>query len=447
MVNKNNCLFLSEFGSVGDGIALETMAIQKAIDKCCEQNMTLIINKGIYKTGTLYLRDNTTMFFEQGAKIIGSDNIDDYPDNPASFVDAVGQKRGKTLILGYQIKNVKIEGLGEINGQGEKFDEMHPAHDIRPFLVRLVKCTQISISGLHFKNSAAWCLHFRDCLDVNIDKIDVYNRCNSNNDGIDIDSSRNIAIKNIRIDSGDDALCLKSTGENSCENVSIEDSYVSSGWAGFKIGTESVGDIKHITVRKCVFEDILGCGIKIVPTDGARVEDVKIQDVKMINCTGPIFIACGERLRKYAGIGRNDYSKIKDITIENIVADVISAPVRGLYLGEIWGNAVGGVIVSGTNNNHIENIVFNNLVLSLPGGITQNPNIGDVVELREQYPEFHLFDIVPAKGIFIRNANTVFLEQIKISFKKTDIRELVFFKNVTSIYQNDVQELNIEESK
>ena len=257
--------------------------------------------------------NNSKIILEKNATISGSRNIEDYPDNEASFVDAVGQRRGKTLILANKIKNVSIVGDGEILGNGSGFDM-----DTRPFLIRIVDCENVKIERIKLTDAAAWCLHINRCFDINIKNVSIDSHCNENNDGIDIDSSENVNVENCNIISGDDGICLKTTSERPCKNIFVKDCKVSSGWAGFKIGTESVGDFSHIRVTGCYFYDTLGCGIKIVPTDGANVSDVIISNIQMENCTGPIFIALGERLRSYAGIGRDTLSSIEDICIENV---------------------------------------------------------------------------------------------------------------------------------
>ena len=416
--------YVKDYGVQKDSYELQTEKIQHAIDDCAEQGFELVFEKGVYRTGTLFLRNNSKIVLEENAVISGSDCIEDYPDNDASFVDAVEQRRGKTLILAHKAENVSVTGSGEICGNGGEFSE-----DTRPFLVRVVESNHVKIDGVRLTKAAAWCLHINNCTHVDIKNITIDSRVNDNNDGIDIDSSDNVNVENCHIMSGDDGICLKATSDRPCKNIFVKNCKVSSGWAGFKIGTESVGDFSHIRVSGCYFYDILGGGIKIVPTDGANVKDVKISDIQMENCTGPIFIALGERLRSYAGIGKDTLSTIENVCIENVTADAVSAPVRGTYLGQIWGNAKGGIIISGTKKNPIKNLSLRNIKASLPGGVTERIK-DEVPYIGEKYPEFHMMDIVPAKGIYMRDVDGATLENIQLSFKEADNRDVQFFENV-----------------
>lgn len=427
---------ITEFDVTPNSELVQTDLIQKAIDECAKENTVLEFVAGRYKTGTLFLRSNTKIHLLDNAVIFGSDNMEDYPDNEASFVDAVNQKRGKALVISYRAENVVISGEGKIFGNGSTLLEA-----TRPFLVRIVESKNVKIEGVSLCDAAAWCLHINGSSDVLIDGITINSDVNANNDGIDIDASNHITVKNSHIMSGDDGICLKATMDCACEYINIENCKVSSGWAGFKIGTESVGDIRHISVKNCYFYDVVGGGIKIVPTDGANVEDVVIENIEMSNCTGPIFIALGERLRKYAGVGRNTLSTIKDIRIENIKADVISAPIRGEYLGEIWGNAIGGIIISGTKKNFIKNLTLKNIEATLPGGVTDYAE-HEVIYIGEKYPEFHMMDTVPAKGVYLRNIENSEISDFKLSFKTGDVRKLYHIEDCNDLTVENISEVN-----
>ena len=424
MKNIKSCGVEANTGKV------QTKAIQKAIDDCAKSEETLVFEKGTYTCGTLVLRDNSHIVLEEGAVILGSEDTTDYPENEVSFVDAVGRKRGECLILIAKVRNVTLEGAGTICGNGAVFQGERD--EVRPFLMRVVEAENIHLSGISLTDAGAWCLHINKSNHVDIDGIRIDSDVNANNDGIDIDSSSYITIKNCDIVSGDDGICIKATTLLPCEYIEVSDCKVSSNWGCFKIGTESVGDVSHVKVQNCLFYDNIGGGIKIVPTDGMNIDDVYISDIEMKNATGPIFIGLGERLRRYAGIGRDTKSTIKNVVIRNIKADVLRAPERGLYLGEIWGHSIGGIIVSGTEENPIENLTMENIEASLPGGVghyeyTEVPPIG------ERYPEFHILDPVPAKGIYVRHTNNSVLKNIRLTFKEDDVRQSVFNENCTNL--------------
>ena len=125
---------ITEFNVTPNSEMVQTDLIQKAIDECAKENVVLEFVPGTYNTGTLFLRTNTSINLLEDAVISGSDNMEDYPDNEASFVDAVNQKRGKALIIAHRAEDIKITGEGKIFGNGTVLLE-----STRPFLVRIVE--------------------------------------------------------------------------------------------------------------------------------------------------------------------------------------------------------------------------------------------------------------------------------------------------------------------
>lgn len=87
------------FGAAGDGQALDTEAIQRAVDRVSgDGGGTLYFPPGDYLSGTVRLRDNVTLFLENGSTIWGSTNMADYnPDH-------------KHLLYAANAKNITLTG-------------------------------------------------------------------------------------------------------------------------------------------------------------------------------------------------------------------------------------------------------------------------------------------------------------------------------------------------
>ncbi len=416
------------FGAVGDGVSVDTAAIQRAIDTCASEGKTLVICAGTYYTGTLLLKSGLHMILEEGAEILGSTCMEDYFAY-SPFVDAVGVTRGKALIIAYDVENVTVEGSGTINGNGK-----HVVYEMdRPFLFKLEKSRNITVRGVHLTGSVCWCLHIDRCKDVNVEQVSIYNRGLENNDGIDIDASENVWIDGCDINCGDDAICLKTTSVNPCRNIHAKNCRISTNWGAFKIGTESAGDFSDIIIEDSYFYDVMGGGIKIVPVDGGFVRNVVVRNIKMVNCTGPIFIANGRRNRVYFGEQNPNISGMENILIENIQADVVKAPLHGFYFGEDWGEALGGILISGIPQRKVEGITLRNLQLDLPGGFTEERTEYHVREMADMYPEFHRFDPVPAKGVYIRHAKNIKLENVQLTYKKEDTRAELYVEDADGV--------------
>ncbi|OSN10166.1 exo-poly-alpha-D-galacturonosidase [Lonsdalea iberica] len=119
-------LNITRYGAKGDGVTLNTAAIQKAID-ACKPGCRVDIPAGVFKTGALWLKSNMTLNLVKGATLLGSDNPSDYPDGyklypystftrPASLINAIDQNSSTPGTF----KNIRIVGQGVIDGNGWK---------------------------------------------------------------------------------------------------------------------------------------------------------------------------------------------------------------------------------------------------------------------------------------------------------------------------------------
>ena len=398
-----------------------TEKLQAAIDRAAELSEELVVKPGVYVVGTVFLRSNLKLKLEEGAVILGSEEFCDYSDKVDLFTDAVDHQRGRSLIYADGISDAEISGGGIIDGRGGCFSTQHPNHEERPFLVRILNSKNIKISGITLKNPAAWTLHMLGCENVSVKGLYIHSRVNANNDAIDVDSCRNVRIENCRIDSGDDAICLKSTYNKPCADIFVSGCVITTAWAGFKVGTESVGDFENIVFRDSCIYDCGGCAIKLCPVDGANLRGLEIKNVQLINVTGPIFIANGSRMRVYhEGHEKAVPGRISDVLIENVSGSCRDA-VGTVYKGEAWGNAKTAVCISGTVDRPAENITLRNISLKMAGGVEEYTK-EEVPEMGDRYPEFHNFGVLPASGIYIRHAKNVRTENVSFEFAKNDVR-------------------------
>ncbi|GAA4839451.1 glycoside hydrolase family 28 protein [Luteimicrobium xylanilyticum] len=77
------------FRAVGDGTTVNTRAIQKAVDSCRSRGCTVVIPKGTFRTGALFLHSNMTLELAQGARLLGSDDWADYPVEKGYYLYAI----------------------------------------------------------------------------------------------------------------------------------------------------------------------------------------------------------------------------------------------------------------------------------------------------------------------------------------------------------------------
>jgi len=418
-------LSVRDAGAQGDGRALETQALQAAIDKVAAVGGgTVVVPAGSYRTGTVVLKSHVTLHLEAGAWLVGSEDIEDYRDDVGMFVDGVGQPRGRSLILAADAENVSVEGRGTIDGSGQAFPKDHPRFAERPFLIRFVNCRNVSLTGVKLQNAAAWGCHFLNSETILVHGVTIHSRTNLNNDGLDIDGCRRVRISDCDIDTGDDAICLKCTTENPCTDVTVTNCVLSSDCGAIKCGTESVGNFTNITISNCAIRDTHGCGLKLLSVDGSRMENVLVSDLVMDRVTGPIFLRLGARLRTYhQGQSPASIGTLRGVTIRNVRARVVEP-----------GDRRSGVCISGIPGHCVEDVSLESIHITYPGGGTVEEAARlDLPEKIDSYPTESMFGVLPAYGFYVRHARDISLKGIRVSAERPDARPALVSEDVEGL--------------
>ncbi len=266
---------VTQAGAVADGKTLNTSAIQKAIDDCSAAGGgTVNFPAGQFVTGTIQIKSNVTLHLDEHATLLGSTNPDDYR-NLDPFIDGSGHPLGHALIVAIDAQNVGLEGKGTVDGQSPALKKNQKTYNVRPFLLRWVRCGNISIRDVHLTNPGSWTLNFAQVQNATVDGVTIRSRGQGmpNNDGIDIDSSHDVHIHNCDIISGDDALCMKATSTTqSSHDIEASNCKLSSHTNAIKLGTESIGGFANISVSNCQITKTDMSGIALYEVDGADLK-------------------------------------------------------------------------------------------------------------------------------------------------------------------------------
>ncbi|QKJ33129.1 right-handed parallel beta-helix repeat-containing protein [Mucilaginibacter mali] len=417
---------IEKFGAKGDGQTLNSVAIQEAIDHC---NQTgggkVIFPAGRFLSGTIALKNNVTLQLQKGAVLLGSTDINDY-QNLDPFTEGLGQHVGWALVVGVDLKNIGIEGEGVIDGRGSALKAQQILTDTRPegerwgrrpFLLRLVRCEKISVSGVTLSYSAAWTSHYFQCKDVSIQKLKIISRGVAHNDGIDIDGCQNVDIKDCDIDSGDDAVCFKTTSSKMpCSHITVSGMRLKSSQGAIKMGTESMAAFEDIKISDCYIYNTGNGGIKLLSVDGARLHNVEIANITMVNVKTPILIRLGSRLSVF----RKDQDTqqqtgvLENVTIKNVKAQ--AADTAQLM-------PPSGILITGVPGHPVKNLTLENIEIQLAGGGTQANAQQVVPEAIDKYPEVKTFGpIIPAYGVWARHVEGLVLNNVRFKLKSNDLR-------------------------
>ncbi|MEI9905433.1 MAG: glycosyl hydrolase family 28 protein, partial [Asticcacaulis sp.] len=183
---------------------LATAAIQAAIDAASARGGgTVRLKRGDYVSGTLTLRDNIRLDIAKGARLLGSLDLKDWPEHVAKrrTVQDTNMGMNQSLIFAEGCRNIALSGGGEINGRGDQFHGDETIHGTpgRPFLLRIIACADIHVSGLSLIDSPCWMQNYLNCDNLLIEDLTVVNQANWNNDGCDIDGCRNVIVRRLQL--------------------------------------------------------------------------------------------------------------------------------------------------------------------------------------------------------------------------------------------------------
>ncbi|NOV01717.1 glycoside hydrolase family 28 protein [Paenibacillus planticolens] len=325
---------ITAFGAVGDGATDNSVAIAAAIEACgASGGGTVVIPAGTYVTGRIELRSYMTLELEAGALLVFHTDFEKYPVVPTrwSGYECYGIS---PLIYGRGLKQVAIKGQGIIDGQGQAWWQVNrqlrkgetvenaltreisaknavlretvksnivewESQFLRPPLLQLIDCEQVSLEGVTMQNSPFWNTHLVYCKDVHVHGVKIKNPSDTpNGDGLDIDSCMNVRISDSFFDVGDDCLCIKSgidedgrrVGKPS-ENIVITNCTMLRGHGGVVLGSEMAGGIRNVVITGCIFLGTdRGIRMKTNRARGGYIKNILVSNIYMEDVFCPLTI-------------------------------------------------------------------------------------------------------------------------------------------------------------
>jgi polygalacturonase len=450
---------VKEFGAAGNGTAIDTSAINRAIAAAADDGGgTIYFPAGTYLSYSIRLKSHIALYLDPGAVIlsasvplngISSGGYDAAESNAPweAYQDFGHNHWHNSLIWGEGIENVSICGPGLIWGKnlsrGGKGLSVHdqgqpPAElpGVGNKAIALRNCRNVLLRDFSILQGGHMGILATGVDNLTLDNIMI----DTNRDGMDIDCCRNVRITNCSVNSPwDDGICLKSSFSlgyaRATENVTIAGCYVTGAYelgslldgsfrkfrpggengiptGRIKCGTSSNGGFKNIAISNCVFDSCRGVAIECV--DGGSVEDITVTGITMRNITNtPIFLRLGSRLSAPKGTTTGTMRRI-------IFSDIVSSNSVSEY----------AVILSGVPGYRIEDIKISNVYLEHQGGGTAQMASFRPLEQEAVYPDPKMFGPLPVNGFFLRHVRNIELTCVEIAAQSPDARPVMWLEDV-----------------
>lgn len=403
-------------GARGDGSHLDMGALQAAIDAAHGAGGgTVLLPPGVYRSGTLVLKDNVTLHLEKGATLLGSTNRSHYPVQALLYAEGA--------------RNIGISGRGVVDAQGQAW----PSRGWRVQLIHLIQCSDIAVTGITTQYSGSWTQHYVSCRRLTIRGVTVNSpRPGRNNDGIDISGSEEVRIEGSTVISDDDAIVIKSqTRDRVNRDFLILGNRAVTYRGAFKIGTETRGEYRNLVVR-----DLEAWGakaIEIYSVDGTDLEGVSIENVRAHDALAAILIRLGARLRpSYFQAGEERVpGRLCKVDIRNVEVDLSDKSYREILFelgienagtADCHRYAARESFISGLPGHLVEGVTIADTVIRWPGGGSAVSALATVAERPDSYPAAGMFGTLPAWGFYVRHARGIVFRNVQLELLAPDAR-------------------------
>ncbi|OGV55217.1 MAG: glycoside hydrolase family 28 [Lentisphaerae bacterium GWF2_44_16] len=409
-----------ETGAVSSDAVTNTKAIQEAIDKCAKTGGGVVYcPPGRFLTGTLWLKDNITLYLESGCTLIACTERDEYNQAdcfPEHDIVAHQAADGTHLLIAYKCENVTIAGKGTIHGNHTAFfkeglrerpENTEGYHDVyklpasRPGqLLYFCRCRNLRIEDISITDACFWSVYMLGCDSIKVRGLTIKTDWKiPNADGLHFNCCRNLTVENCEIDTADDCIVLRGhykvlgNTDFPSENVIVSNCILSTRCCAFRLG---VGDG---TIRNCIFSDIVihntRTGISIWPAyserfpRGTDIDNVRFENIVM-DVVLPISFILGNGSSAAAG----------NITFQNMSCKTTKA-----------------ICIVGEKNNHLSDIDLIDCTFRFHGDRKQSLFDADTCD---EYTTWKYVAEPPACGIFVRYTDKIHFRNVRLDWTKAE---------------------------
>lgn len=362
---------------MGSGKVRSTDAIAAAMDAAATAGGGLVVvPKGEWLSGKIHFKSNCELHLQEGANLYFVDFPEAYlPAVPTSW-EGVECLNYSPLVYAYGCTNVAITGTGSLRPWMSRWTEWFarpPEHmyateclyhwcstnaplaardvtaikgsNVRPHLIQFNRCRNVRLEDFHIEGSPFWTMHLYLSADCVVRGVSVKAH-GHNNDGIDIEMTRNVLVEGCHFDQGDDAVVIKA-GRNQdawrlntpSENIEVRACDVVDGHVLLGIGSEMSGGVRNVYMHDCTMKgDVKNVFyLKTNERRGGFIENIRMEDCQVAGTaqTRAVFAIATDVVYQWAKFPTYE---VRPTVIRNISARNVSCGEAD-YLVKIVGDA------------------------------------------------------------------------------------------------------------
>lgn len=421
----DNVFDITSYGAKGNGMTVNTKAINSAIEACEKTGGgQVIIPKGVFMSGTIHMKDNVNLYLEEGAVLKGVDDLTAYDSyipigDMKKYHSAYRPQWNRGLILAVGTSNTSISGKGTIDG-GHIADPQGEEKMRGPHAVLFGECRNFEISGITVNNASNYAFMSYALENATFHNLTI----NEGWDGIHVRGGKNITIRNCKFNTGDDAIA-----GGFWNDMVITDCSINSSCNGIRV----IMPVEGLEIGKCTFR---GPGKYPHRTSGER---------KRNNSLSAIIIQPG-------GWGKSE-GPIHNVWVHDIDIDLYNTPFT-MVLNE--GNDTDNILVERLR---AINIVLSGFsVESWKGGISGNVTFRDIYAEFQGKSDPKVKEIklgqpgadsraMPYWGFYVNNTRNITLENVELKFTGTEVRPAMGFYNTDVVNLINVKYMEVPDVK